>query len=168
MEPGRGLGAMPIAPHFLFTDRLRCGGRIRVAKGQEVISWGCGAVWRVAPPCMASRGLEQVSGGVGLPVGMQWHGWQGSQGAMYVVPLRVRAQHRSSPCPTSPRLPSPPVDQVRCVQANSGHAQEASSLFPGLVVGSTIALNAALLGIEGTILEDRLDARFAALDLLCF
>lgn len=42
----RGLGTMPVAPHFPFIDHLRCvGGQIGVAeKGQEVVSWGRGAV----------------------------------------------------------------------------------------------------------------------------
>lgn len=44
MEPGRGPGAMSTALLILFIDWLRGGGGSESQKGQEVISWGCGAV----------------------------------------------------------------------------------------------------------------------------
>lgn len=113
-QPGRGLGTMPIAPHFLFIEHLRCGGQIRVAKkGQEVVSWGVGLCVAVAPPRTASLAPKQVSGSVGLSEGMKRRGWP-LGGYVHGPLLRVRAQHGSPPRPTSQRLLTPPGPGVAC------------------------------------------------------
>lgn len=97
-------GPCPLLPTFCFIDHLRYwgGGRIGVAKkGQEVISWGCGAVCgrRLFPAVL--RGLKQVLGGLELSVGMKWRGWQGPRGATYVVP-RCVCEHSTGPLPGPP------------------------------------------------------------------
>lgn len=98
---------------------------------------GVGLCVAAAPPRTASLGRKQVLGSVGFSVGMKRLGWP--SGAAYVVPCRV-CEHGSPPCPTSQGLLTPPGDRVWCVQANSGPTREASSLSPGLAVGSAMAL----------------------------